>query len=95
MRHFVLDVIRRFPDNMDALSALVDVELWNGNIARALVLSDSALVSHPNSDILLIRKARSLANLGRIDEAKTTLQKALHIQPKNEEAIALKKRLGF
>jgi len=89
------EVLYKMPDNVDALSALVDIELWSGNNQRALFLSDSALASHTKSEVLLIRKSRALANLGRTEEAKKTLQSALKIGPDIEEAKELKKRLGL
>jgi lipoteichoic acid synthase len=94
-RIIYFEVLHRMPDNTDALSALVDLELWSGNNERALFLSDSSLVNHSKSDVLLIRKSKALANLGRTDEAKMTLRKALKLNPDSEEAAALKKRLGL
>jgi tetratricopeptide (TPR) repeat protein len=94
-RSTYFDVLKYSPTNADALSALVDLELWSGNNERALFLSDSSLASHSTSDALIIRKSKALANLGRTDEAKKVLRKALQLNPNSEEAAALKKRLGL
>jgi lipoteichoic acid synthase len=94
-RSIYVEVLHRIPGNTDALSALVDLELWSGNNERALFLSDSSLLNHSESEALLIRKSRALVNLGRTNDAKATLRKALKLNPLNEEAAALKKRLGL
>jgi Flp pilus assembly protein TadD len=83
------------PSNVDALSALADIELWSGNNERALALMDSTLIDHPENEALLVRKARALTNLGRTNEAKSSLRKALKLNPKDEEVTALKRRLGL
>jgi lipoteichoic acid synthase len=94
-RSIYSEVVHRMPDNTDALSALVDLELWSGKNERALFFCDSILVHHSNSELILIRKSKALANLDRKEEAKLALRKALKINPNVEEAGALKKRLGL
>ena len=88
------DVLHQMPENTDAVGALIDLDLWKGNNERALFLSDSSLARHSNSDVLLIRKSKALANLGRTDEAKILLRKVLTVNPRSEEAAVLKKQLG-
>jgi Flp pilus assembly protein TadD len=94
-RSMYFEVLRQMPSNVDALSALADIELWSGNNERALALTDSSLIDHPESEALLVRKARALTNLGRTNEAKSSLRKAQKLNPKNEEATTLKRRLGL
>jgi lipoteichoic acid synthase len=88
------DVLHQMPENTDALGALIDLDLWKGNNERALFLSDSSLARHSNSEVLLIRKSKACANLGRTDEAKKLLRKVLAVNPQSEEAAVLKKQLG-
>ena len=94
-RSMYFEVLRQMPSNVDALSALADIELWSSNNERALALMDSSLIDHPESEALLVRKARALADLSRTNEAKNTLRKVLKLNPRNEEAVPLKKRLGL
>jgi tetratricopeptide (TPR) repeat protein len=93
-RSIYFDVLHSMPNNTDALSALVDLELWSGNNERALFLSDSSLAYYQDSEALLIRKALALKNLGHTSEGIDFLHKALKLNPNNEEALALKKQLG-
>ena len=94
-RSMYYEVLRQMPSNVDALSALADIELWSGNNERALSLIDSSLTVHRESEALLVRKARALANLGQTNEAKIILRKVLKLNPDNEEAAPLKRRLGL
>ena len=89
------DVLHRMPDNTDALSALIDLQLWSGNDTRALVLADSCLKFYPGNMPLLVRKVKALVGLNRTREAKTALLSVLKSDPHNEEAAPLKHRLGL
>jgi lipoteichoic acid synthase len=94
-RSIYFDVLHQMPTSTDALSALVDIELWKGMNDRALSLSDSSLATNAGSEALLVRKAQALANLGRTDEAKNILRQIFKSNSNNEEARALKKRMDL
>jgi tetratricopeptide (TPR) repeat protein len=88
-------VLRRGPAYTDALSALLDIELWLGNYRRAVDLADSVLARYPSNEDFQIRKARALGFLDRRDEAVRILDHVVAVNPSNLEAIEAKKRLGI
>ena len=53
-------VISKEPKNIEAYSAIFDVEYWNDNYARALDHANQGLLYDPNSPELLIKKAKAL-----------------------------------
>lgn len=53
-------VISKEPKNIEAYSAIFDVEYWNDNYARALDHANQGLLYDPNSSELLIKKAKAL-----------------------------------
>lgn len=56
-------VISKEPKNIEAYSAIFDVEYWNDNYARALDHANQGLLYDPNSSELLIKKAKALNEL--------------------------------
>ncbi|RYG10420.1 MAG: YaiO family outer membrane beta-barrel protein, partial [Chitinophagaceae bacterium] len=56
-------VIAKEPKNIEAYSAIFDVEYWNDNYTRALDHANQGLLYEPNSSELLIKKAKALTAL--------------------------------
>ena len=63
-----------------------DAELKAGNPDVALRLADETLVHSPNDAGALTRRGSALTALGRLDEARETLQKAVSVEPRDIEA---------
>lgn len=53
-------VLSKEPTNIEAYSAIFDVEYWNENYRRALDHANQGLLYDPNSSELLIKKAKAL-----------------------------------
>ena len=75
--------------NEDASIAYADLEYWNDNYQDALDICNKALTNFPNSQELLLRKAKNLKALKKFNEAVQALQRVLTIDKKNSQAIAL------
>jgi len=90
---FLKDAHARQPDNEEASKALINLELWSGHLDQALGYCDSALSHHPNSESLLIKKAKIYNKQGKFKEAYGTVQQVLRINPNNLEAIEFEKYL--
>ena len=56
-------VLNQSPENEDAVSAYVDMEYWNRNPLQALSICEKGLEFHPESKILLLKKAKCLSDL--------------------------------
>ena len=82
-------VLSQFPDNEDASSAYADLEYWNGHLESSLVICEKALAFHPLSEVLLLKKAKSLIELKRYEEANNDLIGLLKTDPKNAQARSL------
>ncbi len=63
-----------------------EAELKAGNPDVALRLADETLLRSPNDAGALTRRGTALTALGRLDEARENLQKAVSVQPRNIEA---------
>jgi Flp pilus assembly protein TadD len=68
-----------------------EAELKAGNPDAALRLADETLLRYPNDVGALTRRGTALTGLGRLDEARENLQKAVSIQPRD---IAARLALG-
>lgn len=86
-------VLRTHPDYTDVSLALINVETWTGNLDRADHLSFQALARQPDSQALLVSRAKVLRKLGRREEAAKTLDLALRTDPKNDEARDLRRMI--
>ena len=82
-------VLAADPDHYDALNAATDVGLWSGQPEEALAFADLGLGYYPNSEELLLKKAKALIALQRTDEAAEVLNRLLTVNPANAEAAAL------
>lgn len=77
----------------DALSALINVELWSDHPSRAEFLAVQALGSKPDDVQLLTDHARALSAMGLKSEALRECDKALVLDPQNTVAVDLKTKL--
>lgn len=80
-------------ENLDALNAWTDVEMWDDQYAEALVVADRGLRSFPNDEDLLYKRASILNALGKQEDALLTLNKLLSIDPAHEKGTALLKSI--
>ncbi|MDX1544998.1 MAG: YaiO family outer membrane beta-barrel protein, partial [Christiangramia sp.] len=72
-----------------ATLAYGNLEYWNDNSEKALVIVSNGLEKHQNSEDLLLLKAKILKDLKRYAEASTTLNQLLKVNPKLTEARSL------
>ena len=85
--HLVRDIIRRKPDNFDALHLLGVVLLQQGKNQEGIASLDSALSINPTSPDLLFNRGVALGKLNRPDEAVTSFDAALAFKPNYFEAL--------
>jgi YaiO family outer membrane protein len=81
------------PENEDASAAYTDLEYRNDNNESALRIADNGLKHHPNSESLLVRKAKILYALRRYEESATVIDAILRLNKNNTEARALSERI--
>lgn len=92
-RYYFSSVLRKNPGYEDASAAWADLEYWNDDNTKALQVADSALIYHPASETLLIKRAKILYSLKRFAEAQTAIDKALITDRNNTEARSLSVRI--
>jgi len=83
------EVLHKEPDNDEASSAYADLEYWNDNSTKALNICENGLKFHPNSKELLLKKAKCLIELKRLQEANDVVNLLLKEDPKNAAARAI------
>ena len=81
------------PTRGDALSALINVELWSDHSDRAEFLAGQGLQNNPNDTTLLLAQAKALKNLERYPAAIQSLNRLLDQDPRNKAAQDLRKSL--
>jgi tetratricopeptide (TPR) repeat protein len=81
-------VLQKVPDDVDILSVLSDVLVWQQKYAEALQVLNHARTLSPSDPEILTRQARVLALLGRTSEAQLEYQQLLKFDPENKEARA-------
>lgn len=81
-------VLEKVPNDVDILTGLADVLLWQQKYAEALQVLNHARTSSPSDPEILSRQARVLALLGRTSEARLEYQQVLQFDPENKEARA-------
>jgi YaiO family outer membrane protein len=86
-------VLAQQPQNEDASAAYTDLEYWNSHYDAALKIVDNGLQHHPNSEVLLLKKAKIFFALRRFTEASIIINKVLQLNKNNEEARALAERI--
>jgi len=75
--------------NEDASVAYADLEYWNDNYRNSLDICDKALINFPNSEELLLRKAKNLKALKNFSEAAEITRQVLKTNSNNQQARAL------
>ncbi len=81
-------VLEKFPNDVDILTGLADVLLWQQKYSEALKVLNHARTISPFDHEILSRRARALALLGRTGEAQLEYQQVLQFDPGNKEARA-------
>lgn len=75
--------------NEDASIAYADLEYWNDNYQNSLDICNNALINFPNSEGLLLRKAKNLKALKNFSDAAEISRQLLKINSNNQQARAL------
>ena len=83
----------RHPAYQDAVLALVNVEMWSGDLSRAEQITGQFLAEHPESTPVLFARAKVLAKMKRKNDALEVLKVVLTREPRNEEALDLRREL--
>ncbi len=83
------DVLKKEPGHEDTSLAYGNLEYWNYNSEEALSLVNNGLDVHPESEGLLLLKAKVLKDLEQYDDAAAILEKLLSINPKLTEGRSL------
>ena len=81
-------VLEKVPDDIDMLTGLADVLLWQQKYSEALRVLDRARTISPSDPEILAQRARVLSLLGRTREARSEYLKTLQFDPKNQDARA-------
>ena len=79
-------VLDKVPDDTDILTGLSDVLLWQRKYTEALQTLDRAKKISPSDPEILSRRARVLALLGRMPEARSEYQQTLLLDTHNADA---------
>jgi cytochrome c-type biogenesis protein CcmH/NrfG len=79
-------VLRQVPDDIELLSALADVLLWQEKPEAALAIIDRARVRAPTTPEVLLIRARILRALARSNDVREQLREILRLDPANKEA---------
>jgi len=89
-RHELEQVLAKRSDHGDALPALIRVELWSNEALRAEELARNALLRHPDDTTLLYLHAKAQHELRHDSDALADLDRALRIDPEDEQALAFR-----
>ena len=81
-------VLEKVPDDIDMLTGLADVLLWQQKYSEALRVLDRVRTISPSDPAILAQRARVLSLLGRTREARSEYLKTLQFDPKNQDARA-------
>jgi tetratricopeptide (TPR) repeat protein len=79
-------VLDKVPDDIEILTGLSDVLLWQKKYSEALQILDQARTISPSDPEILSRRARVLAVLGRTPEARAEYQQTLLFDTQNADA---------
>ncbi|MEJ7780278.1 MAG: YaiO family outer membrane beta-barrel protein [Daejeonella sp.] len=88
------EVLVKNPGHEDASLAYGTLEYWNDSSEQALVITSEGLKYHPASESLLLLKTKILDDLRRFEEANSSLNALLKLNPKMSEARALSGKIG-
>ena len=86
-------VLDRSPDHSDALPAMLNLELWSGHPRAAENLALASLQRHPQNPAMLMFLAHAQRNKGHEKEAARTLDEVLQLEPSNQEARDMRRRM--
>ncbi len=92
-RAVLTDVLIKNPSSLEALSALIDLEIWSGNLTPALNYVNLALAINPLSEDALIKKMKILTDLHQYEQASKTIESILRINPKNVDAFIFAEKI--
>jgi YaiO family outer membrane protein len=81
------------PRTLDNYLAWIDAERWDGQLARALELTEQGLTYFNGNTDLLYRKAKLYSVTGRLADAKLLTHRILRIDPKHGPANILLQEL--
>ena len=87
-------VLRSVPNDVDVLTCLSDVLLWQQKWQDSLQALDEARKISPSDPEVLVRRARVLSLMGRVPEARVEYQDTLKFDPENHEAKTAMADLG-
>lgn len=87
-------VLRSVPDDVDVLTCLSDVLLWQKKWHDSLQVLDQARKISPADPGVLLRRARVLSLLGRMPEARSEYKETLKFDPGNHDAKTALAELG-
>ena len=76
-------------DDIEALGALIDVEMWTENFKVAADYLKIGLGYYPTSEDLMLRKAKMQMKLDQQESASLTLRRILDLNPGNKEALKM------
>lgn len=79
-------VLAKEPLYADALHALSDIELWDEQFEKLLVITDHALQHFPNDTDFLFKRAQALYETGKKADAISVLTKLISLDPSNSKA---------
>lgn len=80
---------RKNVQDEDYFIAYASLEYWNDQNAKTIEIIDKGLSYHPQSEALLLLKAKAYYSDKKYDEAHKAVKDLLAINPKNTEAISL------
>jgi YaiO family outer membrane protein len=86
-------VLAKRPDYSDAITGLINVELWSGHPERAEQIASRALARKGPNPSLLFVQARALRAQHREGDALAVLRRLLAIDPVNEQALEAERDL--
>ncbi len=87
-------VLQSVPNDVDILTCLSDVLLWQQKWQDSLQVLDQARKISPSDPAVLVRRARVLSLLGRVPEARSEYKEALKFDPKDQTAKTAMAELG-
>lgn len=84
-------VLARKPNRGDALSALINLEMWSDHPDQAERLAAAALRTDPANADLLLARAKALDAMARTREAVSVVKQVIAADPANRQAVSLKR----
>lgn len=94
-RQALQKVLDNNPDHADALPAMLNMELWSDHPDRVEQLARSFLQRHPGDPAMMLFLARAQRNQNHEKEAAKTLDQLLQLQPSNQEALQMRRRMVY